>query len=148
MSELRPAGRASAGPGVLLLALAAFATSAQADDCSKAPDQTSMKECAAKAYKRADAELNALYEQIVGRLKGDGDLAKTRAALLSTQRAWIAFRDAQCAFVGSGVAGGSIQPTIVASCLAELTQKRIQDFKTYLNCQEGDPSCPLPPKAQ
>lgn len=106
-----------------------------------------MNECAAEAYKRADAELNALYDQIVNRLKGENDLAKTRGALVSAQRAWIAYRDAQCAFVGSAVAGGSIQPTIVASCLAELTSKRIADFKTYLNCKEGDLSCPIPPRA-
>ena len=122
---------------------AATQAGARADDCGKAPDQASMNECAAKSYKRADAELNALYEQIVGRLS---DRATTRASLTAAQRAWIAFRDAECAFVGSGVAGGSIQPMIVASCLEDLTHRRIKDFKTYLNCEEGDLSCPLPPK--
>ncbi len=135
------------GAGLIFLALAGVAPCAWADDCIKAPDQTSLNECAAKAYKRADAEFNTLYEQIVGRLKGEGDLTKTRATLVSAQRAWIAFRDAQCAFVGSGVAGGSIQPTIVANCLADLTHKRMNDFKAYLNCEEGDLSCPLPPKS-
>jgi uncharacterized protein YecT (DUF1311 family) len=103
-----------------------------------------MNRCADKSFQQADSELNALYRQITNRLKGDGDAAETLKALVAAQRAWVAFRDAECAFVGSGTIGGSVHPMIVASCRAGLTEKRIADFKAFLKCQEGDLSCPVP----
>jgi hypothetical protein len=30
-------------------------------------------------------------------------------------------------------------------CLDELTQSRIEQFRQYLDCEEGDMSCPVPP---
>lgn len=124
----------------------ALVPSARADDCDKAPDQTSMNACMGKTYAQADDELNLLYQQIIGRLKGDTDSAETRTALVAAQRAWIAFRDAECAFVGTRTTGGTINPTIIASCRTDITNKRIGDFKAYLKCEEGDLSCPVPPK--
>jgi hypothetical protein len=29
-------------------------------------------------------------------------------------------------------------------CLDALTAKRVEDFKVYLKCEEGDLSCPVP----
>ena len=100
-----------------------------------------MNQCAAKALKAADATLNADYREIEKRLTDDPD---ARKLLVASQRAWIGFRDAECAFQSSGVAGGSIQPMIHAGCLETLTNARIADFKTYLSCEEGDMSCPVP----
>jgi uncharacterized protein YecT (DUF1311 family) len=94
------------------------------------------------AFKAADAELNELYKEIERRLKDDQDTARV---LVSAQSAWIAFRDAECKFAASGVQGGSAYPTIYSNCLAELTQSRVNDFKRFLKCQEGDLSCPVPP---
>jgi len=92
-------------------------------------------------FKSADSELNRLYKQITTRLSGD---ESTLHLLTVAQRAWIAFRDAECAFAASGVEGGSAYPGIVANCMAELTLKRIADFNTYLACEEGDLACPVP----
>jgi len=60
---------------LFLLALVAIAppSIASAEDCASAMDQRTMNECADKAYKNSDAELNALYEQIKQRLKGEAD---------------------------------------------------------------------------
>lgn len=135
-----------AWPFILGLTAIVLVPMARADDCNNAPDQTSMNRCMAQAYERADGELNRLYQQIIGRLKGDADMAKTRAALVATQRAWIAFRDLECDFVGTGTTGGTINSSIIASCRTDLTNKRIDDFKAYLKCEEGDLSCPVPPK--
>lgn len=91
----------------------------------------------------ADTRLNALYKQIQERLSDD---APTLHLLTATQRSWIAFRDAECAFSASSVAGGSAYPAVVASCRTDLTEKRIADFNAYLKCQEGDLACPVPRK--
>jgi len=114
---------------------------ARADDCANAMDQATMNECANKAYQKSDAQLNTLYKQIRQRLKGDGEATKL---FVVAQRAWVAFRDAECKFSTSGVSGGSIYPTVYAGCLDRLTKARVDDFKTYLACQEGDLSCPAP----
>jgi uncharacterized protein YecT (DUF1311 family) len=125
---------------LILIALAPPAV-ARAEDCANATDQVTMDDCAAADAKKSDAELNALYKQIRQRLKSD---AATTKLLVHTQQAWVAFRDAECDFSASGVAGGTIYPMIRDICIDGLTQQRIKDFKRYLTCEEGDMNCPAP----
>ena len=127
----------------LLLALTPllFIPFAHAVDCASATDQATMNQCAAQQGKAADKELNALYQQITARLKGNSDSKKL---LVGAQRAWIGFRDAECKFSASGVEGGSVYPLIYGDCITELTKARVETFKNYLKCQEGDMSCPVP----
>jgi uncharacterized protein YecT (DUF1311 family) len=124
----------------VLLTLTGSAAMAN-DNCAKASDQATMNECADKAFKAADADLNKLYKEIRNRLKDDADTAKL---LVSAQKAWIAYRDAECVFTSAASAGGSIYPMIVSQCRDGITRKRIKDFKGYLSCEEGDMSCPVP----
>jgi uncharacterized protein YecT (DUF1311 family) len=119
-----------------------FRPIADADECmDKAVAQADMNACAGKAYAAADAELNKLYRQIQERLKDDAD---TKQRLVAAQRAWAAFRDAECRFSSAAVEGGTVYPTIYGLCLGDLTNRRIDDFKSYLNCRDGDLSCPVP----
>ncbi len=120
-----------------LLALAAAAPARAA--CGPEATQMELNACAGAEFGAADAELNRLYKRITARLGAD------KAPLVAAQRAWIAYRDAECAFVASSVAGGSIAPMIRAGCLADLTRARVEDFKKLLDCEEGDPACPVPP---
>ncbi|AJO79726.1 MULTISPECIES: lysozyme inhibitor LprI family protein [Pseudomonas] len=127
----------------LLLALAPFVliAPAQADDCANATTQTTMNQCAAKQHEAADKELNRLYQRITQRLK---DNPQGQRLLVDAQRAWLAFRDTECKFAASGVAGGSVYPLIYSNCTTDLTKARVEAFKTYLKCPEGDLSCPVP----
>jgi uncharacterized protein YecT (DUF1311 family) len=127
----------------LLLALTPllFTSMAVAVDCDNASNQATMNQCAAQQNAAADKELNALYQQITSRFKGNPDNKKL---LVGAQRAWVAFRDAECKFSASGVEGGSVYPLIYSNCVTELTKARVQTFKNYLKCQEGDMSCPVP----
>ena len=127
----------------LLLALAPLilASVAQADDCTNAITQGEMNQCAAQEKKAADDELNRLYKQITARLK---DNPEAKQLLIKAQRAWIGFRDAECNFSASGVEGGSVYPLIYGNCVTALTKARVETFKTYLKCKEGDLSCPVP----
>ncbi|SDT97777.1 lysozyme inhibitor LprI family protein [Pseudomonas mandelii] len=118
-----------------------FTTVAHAADCDNATDQATMNQCAAQQHKAADKELNALYQQITQRLKSKPDSKKL---LLGAQRSWIAFRDAECKFASAGVEGGSVYPLIYSNCVTELTKARVETFKNYLKCQEGDMGCPVP----
>ncbi len=118
-------------------------TAALASDCSDTSTQTEMNTCAADAFQKADAALNSRYKEISRRL---ADSPEARKALVTAQRAWIQYRDAECAFRASGVAGGSIAPMIEAQCLGTLTDARLADFEAMLSCEEGDLSCPVPPR--
>lgn len=118
-----------------------FSAAAPAVDCNNATDQRSINHCAKMAFGQADDELNRLYGLISQRLSGD---AETKRLLVSSQRAWISFRDGECAFAASAVSGGSIYPAIYSGCLERLTRQRVADFTAYLNCQEGDLNCPVP----
>lgn len=92
-------------------------------------------------FQKADKALNATFRQIQNRLSDDAD---GKARLVKAQRAWIAFRDAECTFQSSGEDGGSAAPMVAASCKATLTAQRTRQLKAYLNCQEGDLACPVP----
>lgn len=112
------------------------------DKCANAQTQAAMNACAGSAYKQSDAELNRLYKEISQRLlNNDEDALKL---LVKAQRAWIAYRDAECTFAASPSAQGSIYPVIYAQCLKTITDARIDAFTTYLNCEEGDMGCPVP----
>ncbi len=142
MAARKPSGTARLCAGLGLAALVSAPSAARALDCKAPPDQTSMTICAGRDFAVADAALNAGYGQVTARLKGDPE---TAGKLAAAQKAWLAFRDAECAFATAGDAGGSAAPMVVAQCRARLTRARTGDFKAYLACQEGDLACPLPP---
>jgi len=116
-------------------------TAYAANECDNPQDQGTLTECADKAFRKSDADLNKLYKQIEARAKGDADKAKL---LVTAQRAWIAFRDAECDFASSSSAGGSIYPMLVLQCRDGMTQARIKEFRAYLTCRDDDLQCPLP----
>jgi uncharacterized protein YecT (DUF1311 family) len=116
-------------------------SSARAADCGADATQTDLDVCAAQAFKKADAQLNADYRQILDRLKGD---SATTKLFVGAEKAWIGFRDAECAFATSRSADGSIYPMLEAQCWTGLTQRRLSDLAAYLTCEEGDLSCPVP----
>ncbi len=108
------------------------------DSCASANTQTELNQCAAQAYQAADDELNAVYQTVVSRLEDNSaSLEKLRAA----QRAWIGFRDAECAFESSAVEGGSAQPMVRNGCLETLTAERTEQLREHASCEEGDLSC-------
>jgi uncharacterized protein YecT (DUF1311 family) len=125
-----------------LLALAALLASGQAlaDECANANNQIEMNQCTAGQYQAADGKLNQTYQQALKRASGS-----QQALLKKSQLAWIALRDADCAFLTSGSEGGTIQPTLVNQCMTDKTVERESYLSSLLQCEEGDLSCPLPP---
>ena len=116
---------------------------AAAAKCDAEATQAELNACTGAAFEAADRELNTLYGTMKARLAGDD---QTLTLMTLAQRAWIAWRDAECDFTAAGVATGSIYPTIRGQCLTDLTTARVADFHRLLSCEEGDLSCPLPPQ--
>ena len=52
-----------------------------------------------------------------------------RPTAAASQRAWIAFRDAQCAFESSAMEGGTAAPLLFSGCAAQLTRERAKELR-------------------
>ena len=79
-------------------------------------------------FVKADAELNKTYEALLKKLPD----AESKEKLKQSQRAWLAFRDAEAAFAADQARGGSMAPTIRYETMAQLTQQRIKQLKLHL----------------
>nr|WP_159464590.1 lysozyme inhibitor LprI family protein [Scandinavium goeteborgense] len=117
-----------------------ISTSVLADDCESATSQAGLNECAGNEYKKQDDLLNQTYKEA---MKLATDTQKTQ--LITAQKAWIAFRDADCAFLTSGADGASVAPMVHAQCMTQKTYERTELLKSTLSCEEGDVSCVFPP---
>ncbi len=127
----------------VLLAGLAFAVPAAAEDepevdCENAMTQFDMNVCSQRDYEKADEALNAQWaktKKVMAEWDAELDAENKGAveALLAAQRAWIQYRDNQCNAVGYSVWGGSMYPTIVASCLEDLTRKRTKELEELAN---------------
>jgi uncharacterized protein YecT (DUF1311 family) len=120
---------------MISLILAGLLFAAQEPDCSDPQTQAAMNECAARDAQEADAELNFIYPKVLSHYQQmDRDSESTEGAkrLRAAQRAWIAFRDAECAVAGYEALGGSMESMLVSGCIAELTKKRAAELRQML----------------
>lgn len=120
-----------------LILLLVLATVEPAPDCANPQTQTDMTICADRDYRQADAELNIQWKENVAEAK-DFDQSRDRAndkrpgyydTLLAGQRAWLTFRDQQCAYEGYYARGGSMEPMLIGNCKANLTRARTEQLK-------------------
>jgi uncharacterized protein YecT (DUF1311 family) len=133
----------------LMLGLVLLGPVARADQCDNATSQVESTDCADLAFNKADAELNSIYGELSAAYKKldvvtkkeqpDYDLA--RPALVSAQKNWIAFRDAECDLEGLGPQGGTARPMVIAQCLERLTLDRIKQLRARLKCDDGNMGC-------
>lgn len=121
---------------VLWIALAAGLTPRAPVLAQKAMDQTEMNEETAKAFVKSDKKLNAIYQKLIAKISPEG-----QARLREVEKVWLQFRDLECEFETVGTEGGSIHPLVLLNCKTRLTDRRVEDLETQLNCQEGDLSC-------
>ena len=140
-----PAGRVvptSAAMRFLLIFVAgilAFPTpSFSSDACSESADTATMLSCINDELSAVDAELNLLYGELLSRLQhwdrtGDAGTIGFETRLRESQRAWITFRDAECALRASVMEGGSAQPLIEHGCRAALTKERNAHLRDLLD---------------
>jgi uncharacterized protein YecT (DUF1311 family) len=99
------------------------------------PTQHDMNVVAAQGHRAADEALNNVYGQLMAQASSGG-----RTRLRAAQRAWIRFRDLDCA-ARAGSRGGSFYPASLARCLEAATEDRTKTLRAELDCPEGDMSC-------
>ena len=90
--------------------------------------QLEMTRSAVTALEQADRNLNTTYKQLLGKLD-----KQSKAKLLTAQRAWLAYRDADALLTGDiDARGGSMEGMLVALRKRELTISRTADFKRMI----------------
>lgn len=104
-------------------------------DCKAPQTQADMTICAGKDYDKADKQLNVEYQKLRKLLSerdkaADADGKGATDALVTAQRAWVAFRDANCALAGFQARGGSMEPMLISACLADMSGKRAEELKS------------------
>ena len=85
-----------------------------------------------------DDLLNAQYLELRDSMREQDlewpELGISRAvALRDVQRAWIAFRDAECGYAYARYQGGTIRNVVAASCVLEETARRALTLKAFLH---------------
>lgn len=85
--------------------------------------------CAAQETRAADAELNVAYQHALSELDGSDNLRAARASLVESERAWIKFRDADCAVEADIFKGGSMNGAMVEACKKSLTEQRTKELR-------------------
>jgi uncharacterized protein YecT (DUF1311 family) len=115
----------------ILLGLAATASLTLAATAAGAAcpgdSQVEMNACAEATHQAAEAKLTAAY-------------AKFRpipAALRTAERAWLAYRDAECAFEHTASPDGSMYLMEQALCLAAMDDARVKELESDLKSGYG-----------
>lgn len=125
----------------MLAVLAVLPGAAFGQTCDNSENQMELNQCFADILKTSDVRLNAAYREIEKRLADDSFYLER---LKSSQRAWIAFRDAECRFINARADGGSIFSMLQSQCHTTLTDKRATELESYLSCDETTITCPVP----
>lgn len=105
-----------------------------------AANQLELNTWALRDYSQAHQELQSTFKALL--LGSDAEAA---TALINSQRAWLAYRDAQAEAAALRYRGGSIEPMIRHISLAESSRLRNQQLATQLREQvriQGPPSPP------
>ncbi len=90
-----------------------------------------MATCFRKEGEAWDKLLNEVYREVIAGAKvADArDGGGREAAMRVAQRAWIGFRDAECAFTYALFGDGSMRIPLGAECVMRLTAERVLDLE-------------------
>jgi uncharacterized protein YecT (DUF1311 family) len=112
----------------------AWATDQQPSCEDKARSQTDLNICAGAEFKRADDQLNAVYQSVLEQHRADSGFVRR---LQAAQRAWMAWRDAEMEALypdrSDWSAYGSVFPMCWNAKLTSLTETRTRQLKQWLD---------------
>lgn len=117
-----------------LIAPPAFAGAGQTRNCEDADSTPAMNRCAEEAFDTADAELNEVYGKALRAIADRNmdkpyDSATWEVLFRASQRAWIAFRDADCGeLIAQEWSGGTGTTYAMFSCKTVKTEARSKEL--------------------
>lgn len=122
----------------ILLALALFTSSslfANEIQCKEDGNQMELNQCAYDAFKKADKELNKIYNEVRTKHKGEKLYLKN---LKTSQKLWLKFLDTEldtiysCNEEHKRICFGSMYPLLYNGSKTQLTLDRTAQLKRYL----------------
>jgi uncharacterized protein YecT (DUF1311 family) len=129
-------GAAAPLPAVTAGATAGHPVDAWLAACmAKDPSTQGVNLCLGQAYEKWDAELNRVYRELGARL-AEG----LRPSLREAQRAWVAFRDGELAWLAKfyGSLDGSMYRSMLAADRLEVVRKRVLELNSSLDVLEQE----------
>lgn len=128
----------------MLTMMTGFAAAQEETQCNPEGNTSEMAACAADDYQAEDAKLNKVYATYLKKMQGfDADMGNVApdtavGRLKAAQRAWIAFRDAECPLESVDNMGGSIERILEPACLATMTKERTTQLSEQLKAMEAN----------
>jgi len=96
-------------------------------DCKNPKYTPEFNYCAEVAYKEADKKLNTTYRKVLSELNDED-----KQALVTIQRDWLKFRDAQCELETKETKKGTIWYQVNTECKTRMTISRSSDIELIL----------------
>ena len=119
----------------LFLAAATLAAADPALECNLgASSQIEIADCVAETEVRVDASVEAALSFAMTSATDLDEITGSEVALPAleaSQAAWVAYRDAECAFVGEVFGGGSGAGIAIRACRVELGRARVAELLNY-----------------
>jgi uncharacterized protein YecT (DUF1311 family) len=119
-----------------------FVVPAKAQDgeitCNRSGGTLEMVACLQDDFEKADAELNVTYKKLTAALSADdkeygaNENDSRIKRLQGAQRAWVAWRDKECALQSIANYGGSLERLDFPACLTNLTIARTKTLADVL----------------
>ncbi|NVK16348.1 MAG: DUF1311 domain-containing protein [Rhodobacteraceae bacterium] len=103
-------------------------------ECGDAGSQVAIGECVADDEERVEAALATALrfaQEAAEELDSITERAVAVPALDAGQRAWEAYREEHCAFVGATYGGGSGTGIAIRSCWTSLGRARVDELMRY-----------------
>lgn len=91
--------------------------------------------CFSTLYRKADQELNDQYSKLSNSLDSEN-----RNNLITAQRLWVRFRDADCIFYEPRKDSDNLVSSGRSICLTRRTLERLEQLETY-NLRKGCNGC-------
>jgi uncharacterized protein YecT (DUF1311 family) len=112
---------------------------AESDPCKSAKG-AGQQECAHNKMVIADKELNAIYKALLAKLlevdgvEGGETGRYPKRGLIEAQKAWIKYRDTNCAFYGDIYGGAPVWRSVEdLYCRTEMTTTRTKELRKFLD---------------
>ncbi|MEQ1782436.1 MAG: lysozyme inhibitor LprI family protein [Hyphomonadaceae bacterium] len=123
------------------LPTAAHAQPGRPIDCKDPFFQSESNMCAKADHEKADAEMNAVYEQVLKQFREQDrsyadvgpEYVGSEKALVDSQKTWTGSRHDFCAARGITFTGGSMRAGVVSSCYAMLARSRTEELRWLLD---------------
>jgi uncharacterized protein YecT (DUF1311 family) len=86
-----------------------------------------MEGCSEQAILKADSKIDAVAKRIFALLRSQA----ARQRFVAAQRAWLTYRNADCASVADKYEGGTLAGVVAADCTSQRTSRHLVEIRAF-----------------